>query len=95
MAYEILEDVACSLHTLERIWRNIRIHCIIKMMCTIQFQATHCVLQTQNRPNDVPAALLTPGLFFEHFERTQGLPEKKLKVHSGQKTQESGVNLGF
>jgi len=38
---------------------------------------------------------LSPGLFFEHFEKTQGLPEKKLKAHSRQKTQESGVNLGF
>ena len=38
---------------------------------------------------------IIPGLFFEHFEKTQDLPEKKLKAHSGQKTQESGVNLGF
>ena len=38
---------------------------------------------------------LLQALFFEHFEKTQGLPEKNSRHILGKKTQESGVNLGF
>ena len=40
--------------------------------------------------------LNSTGLFFEHFEKTQGLPEKNSRPILGKKNpQGTGVNLGF